>query len=160
LAHRVLRRSHRAPQDRAVVDHDRTGFYVTHEFTGAPDVDALAGLQRANHVATKDYFRGLNFRSDPSVWADCESPTGDANSSFELAIQEQITVTGDLSFDPKTLTHSRWRVRSILWPRGLLCRGNRRRQSAEFTVIRFAPHGHQLSKVMLQEWIHENNCNF
>lgn len=111
MAHRGLRGSHHATQDRAIIDHDATGFYVTHEFTGAPDVHALAGLQRANHVATNDYFRSLNLRFDASVWAACESPTGDANFSFELAIQEQITLTRDLSFDLDTLTHSNWRAR-------------------------------------------------
>ena len=94
-----MRDSHRATQIRAIVDHDALGFYVTCEFTGTRDVDALAGFERASHLATNDNFRSFNFRPNQSVWADCESPAGDANFSFELAIQEQITVTGDLSFD-------------------------------------------------------------
>lgn len=133
-----MRDSHCATQDRPIVDHDAVGFNVTCEFTGAPDLDELAGFERASHLTTNDNFSSFNFRPDSSVWADCKSPTGDANLSFELALQEQITVTGDLSFDLDALTHGGWHVRRMLRRR------NKRRRSAgrgfSIAVLRFAPH--------------------
>jgi hypothetical protein len=101
-------------QDRAILDHNTPGLHVAPEFTSAPDVDALAGLERANHFATNDNFRGIDFRADTSVWANRESPTGETNFSFELAIQEEFTVTGDFSFDRDVPTHGGWRARRTL----------------------------------------------
>ena len=132
-------------QHRAIFDHDAAGLQVTCEFTGAPDVDALAGLERANHFATNDYFTGLDFGADPRVSADCESPTAEVNFSIELAIHEQITVTGDFPFDLDPLTHGGWSPRRIL-RRGVrtLRRENRRRRSVKrgflIAVFRFTPH--------------------
>ena len=78
---------------------------------GAPDLDALAGLERANHFAADDNFACFDFCADAGVGTDSENAIGNMNFSFELAIQDEIFPTRDFSFDLDALSHAGWRVR-------------------------------------------------
>jgi hypothetical protein len=64
-----------------------------------PDLDALAGLERANHFAANDNFAGFDFCVDAGVGTDSETAIGNVNFSLEGAIQEEIFPTRDFSFD-------------------------------------------------------------
>jgi hypothetical protein len=72
----------------------------------AGNLDALA-LECSNHFTVDDDFAGFDFRGDVRVGTDSETPIGNANFSFELAIQPEIPLTGDFSFDLDALTHAR-----------------------------------------------------
>jgi len=65
----------------------------------APDLDALAGLESANHFAANDNFAGFDLCVDAGVGTDSETAIGNVNFSFERAVQEEIFPTRDFSFD-------------------------------------------------------------
>ena len=81
-----LRGGHFAVQYGAILDHDAASLHVACEFTRAPDVHALAGLQGANDFAANHDLTRFDLRADASVGADCESAAGKANEALELAI--------------------------------------------------------------------------
>src|SRR5260370_36374658 len=68
-------------------------------------------LERANHFAANDNFAGFDFCVDAGVGTDSENAIGNVNFSFELAIQDEIFLTRDFSFDLDALSHAGWRVR-------------------------------------------------
>src|SRR5260370_16508096 len=71
-----------AAQNRAVFDDDATRLHTASNSAGAPDLDALAGLERADHFAPNDNFAGFDFAVDPGVGPTRETATANANFSF------------------------------------------------------------------------------
>jgi len=64
-----------ASQNRAVFDGDATRLHVASNSAGAPDLDALAGLQRANRFAPNDDFARFDFCVDAGVGTDSAMPS-------------------------------------------------------------------------------------
>jgi hypothetical protein len=100
-------------QNRAIFNHDAARVHVACNFAGAPNLNALVGLEGANHLAANDNFAGFDFRGNPSVGADRESTVGNMNPSFENAVHGEIPLTGEFSFDTNAPTHGDWRARKI-----------------------------------------------
>src|SRR5713226_9420038 len=99
-----------AAQDCAIFYDNAARLHVACDSASAGNPDALA-LKRSNEFTVNDDFAGFDFRGDTRVGTDSETPLGDANFSCELAIQAEIPLTRDFSFDPDASAHVRWRIR-------------------------------------------------
>src|SRR5436309_2166193 len=85
-------------QNRAVFDDDAARLDGTSNFTGAPHLDALASLERANHFPANDNFAGVDFGIDAGVGAGRETALGNVNFPFKRAIEAENVLAGDFSF--------------------------------------------------------------
>ena len=105
-------------QNRAVFDDDAARLDGACNFAGAPNLDALAGLERANHFAANDDLAGVDFGIDAGVGASRETALGNVNFPFKRAIEEEIVLAGDFSFDGDGPTEAGRRVRKNRQRRG------------------------------------------
>ena len=87
----------------AVLDGDAGGGDVPGEGAFAADVDAVAGMDVAAHLAEHDDFAGGDVGGDLAVAADGDAVAGQADGAFDLAVDVERLGTGDLALDEERL---------------------------------------------------------
>ena len=119
---------------RAVLDANPRRGDVAYDGTIAFDVDAVAGVKIANHLAVHDHLARVNLGGELRRGPHGELMTAQGNGSIDLPVDLQIFGAGDLTFDlqagtkargaPRRATaqrRSRWRVEG--YDRGFYCWG-------------------------------------